>query len=76
MLRILEIILNLMIGMIFEKQKTSLNLIKCNAQTFLSEPSLIEAGPFIIFCKLFHLDLIIFSFGFNKRIVMFMCFVN
>jgi hypothetical protein len=27
------------IGMIFEKQKTSLDLIKCDTQIFLSEPS-------------------------------------
>jgi hypothetical protein len=36
---------------IFEKWKTSLVLIKRNAQTFLSRATLNEAGPLITFCK-------------------------
>ncbi len=48
---------------IFEKQKTSLDLIKRNAQTFLSEPSSKKLVP--IFCKKIHLDLNILSFSFN-----------
>ncbi len=35
----------------FEKQKTSLDLIKRNALTFLSEPSLKKLVPEIILCK-------------------------
>jgi hypothetical protein len=41
----------LSIGMIFVKQKTPLVLIKHNTQTFLSQATLNEAGPLIIFCK-------------------------
>jgi hypothetical protein len=41
------------------KQKTSLVLIKRKMQTFLSRVVLNEAGPLIIICKKFHLDLIL-----------------